>query len=545
MMEGTAAAKAGVDHVKNPFGAWCSCAAGRVNKRGVSSLMAAMLLSACSAFSQPTATTQPTATATAAATVTAPPSYTPVDTATLTPAYTPTTAASPTAAFTWTPSHTATITPLPAVGFVFDNWEVVELPQNIKDGIANPMIAFTNSNNRQTIANIATARPNTGIETFYLVSPARPSVRIPILEVDSSTRARFFLAKSGKALSFVKAGADSRSNGLYILDLESGFSARVLPGDNPLTQRGFFVEPDWSPDGSRMAMAVATGYDMDIFLYPKDGSGRTNITAVGSYDWWPRWSPDGRFLSFVSDRAICPSWIPGDANFCDALTADPPSGGQVYALEVDSGVVMSVSDIRVTEPPYWITSSLLAFASGDQFDLLNPQRRIWQANIITGSVTQVRLPGSLDSTSYLAESWSPDGQTALVQIADALNQIALMTADGQLLQRDSQLDFPRFGMSAAWSPDGERIAVGGSSGQCPYGVRVKRSDYSNIATGNPPPSMCDPQFSHDGQFIAFTGVNPRVDGRNDVYAANSNGFGVNNLTADLRGQVELIGWVGG
>ena len=547
-MKGSIAGKSKFDCAKTTLGGWCSCAAGRVNMRsGFSLFIAAMLLSACSAFSQPAPPPPPTATdrPTATAALRALPSDTPVDTATYTPAYTPSAAASPTATFTWTPGYTATITPLPTVGFVFDNWDVVDLPANIKDGIANPMIAFTNSNNRQTIANIATARPNTGIETLYLVSPARPGARIPILEVNSSARSRFFLAKSGAALSFVKAGADSRSSGLYILDLESGFSARVLPGDNPLVQRGFLVEPDWSPDGSQMAMAVATGYDMDIFLYPKDGAGRKNITSTGSYDWWPRWSPDGRFLSFVSDRAVCPSWIPGDANFCDALTVAPPAGGQVYVMEVDSGVVTPVSDIRVTEPPYWIHSSLLAFASGDQFNLLNPQRHIWQANISSGSVTRVRLQGSPDSASYLSESWSPDGQAVLVQIAQGLNQIVLMTVDGQLLQRDNQLDFPRFGMSAAWSPDGQRIAVGGSSGQCPYGVRVKRSDYSNIAAGNPPPSMCDPRFSPDSQFIVFTGVNPRVDGRNDVYSANFNGFGLNNLTADLRGQVELIGWVGG
>ena len=120
-----------------------------------------------------------------------------------------------------------------------------------------------------------------------------------------------------------------------------------------------------------------------------------------------------------------------------------------------------------------------------------------------------------------------------------------MTADGELIRRDEELDFPRFSMSAAWSPDGERIAIGGSAGQCPYGVRVKEGDYTNIATGNPPPSMCDPSFSSDGNFIAFTGINPRVDGRVDVYYANSNGFGANNLTADLRGQIDFIGWVGG
>ena len=57
--------------------------------------------------------------------------------------------------------------------------------------------------------------------------------------------------------------------------------------------------------------------------------------------------------------------------------------------------------------------------------------------------------------------------------------------------------------------------------------------------------MCDPQYSPDGEYLAFSGVNPRVDGRNDVYIASANGFGATSLTSDLRGQVKLIGWVGG
>ena len=84
------------------------------------------------------------------------------------------------------------------------------------------------------------------------------------------------------------------------MDVSTGFTARVLPGNNPLVQRGFYVAPDWSPDGSQLALALATGYAIDIFLYAKDGSGRKNLTNAGSYDWWPRWSPDGRYLSFVS-----------------------------------------------------------------------------------------------------------------------------------------------------------------------------------------------------------------------------------------------------
>ncbi len=507
----------------------------------------AFLLSACSALSQPTPT--PSATATSRPTALPRPTDTatplPTSTNTKAPSLTPTAAATFTATHTYTPTQTPTITPYPAVGFVFDNWVVAEIPNNVKDGISNPMVVILNINNQQTIANIATAQPNTGIQTLYFVSPSNPGARIPILELASATGLEVFLAKPGNALAFVKRDDQIRSNGLYVLDLATGFAARVLPGDSPLVQRGFYVAPDWSPDGSQLAVSVTTGYDIDIFLYAKDGSGRRNITNTGSYELWPRWSPDGRYIAFVSDRSVCPSWIPGEEHACDAAAMPPPTEGRVYILEVGSGTVSEISDFPVSEPPYWINERFLAFASGNRLDLLNPRRRIWRADIVTENVTEVRPDDGSDSASYLSETWSPDGQMVLLQVADDTNQLVLMTSDGSILRQDSDLDFPRFGLSAAWSPDGQRIAIGGTAGQCPYGVRVKAQNYRNIATGHPPPSMCDPNFSPDSQYIAFSGVNPRVDGRNDVYVANYNGFGSTNMTASLRGQVELLGWVGG
>ncbi|MCZ7543668.1 MAG: hypothetical protein M5R40_09090 [Anaerolineae bacterium] len=63
---------------------------------------------------------------------------------------------------------------------------------------------------------------------------------------------------------------------------------------------------------------------------------------------------------------------------------------------------------------------------------------------------------------------------------------------------------------------------------------------------NPPPTSCDPQYSPDGQWIAFNGVSPRVDGRLDLYVVlASSGYGARNLTAGLMGQIHSLGWVGG
>ena len=213
------------------------------------------LLCACSALSREPATLTPTETQ--SATPTTLPTTTPAKTATpdvtITPSSTPTPRATPTpsstatATATFAPTPTPSITPFPVVDLVFDNWDMKEIPANIKDGIANAMVAFLNYNNRQTIANIATAQPNTGIQTLYLVSPSNPGRRIAILETASNIQLEVFLAQSGTALAYVKRDRDFRRNGLYIMDVSTGFTARVLPGNNPLVQRGFYVAPDWSP----------------------------------------------------------------------------------------------------------------------------------------------------------------------------------------------------------------------------------------------------------------------------------------------------------
>lgn len=419
------------------------------------------------------------------------------------------------------------------------------MPAEIKDGIGNQMIAFLSVNRQESIANIATAQPFTGLQTVYFASPYSARSRIPVLELQSTDRLEVFLAKPGNALAYVRSNGDPRSDGLYVLDLATGFGARVLAGGNPLVQRGSYMPPAWSPDGEQLALALATDYDMDIFLYAKDGSGRVNITAHGSYDFFPSWSPDGAYIAFVSDRAQCPSWRPGEPDFCDALSQPTPRSGQVYLYDVASGRVRQIADLPVTEPPYWINATMLALATGDPFDLLNPQRRIWRVDARTGDMREIRLPESPAGASYLSEFWSPSGDAALLQITDSENRLLLLTAENTLLGADDDLDFPRYSLAAAWSPDGTRIAIGGAGGHCPYGVRVRDNRLRNVASANPPPTMCDPHYAPNGQFIAFAGVNPRVDGRNDIYVASANGFGASSITSDLRGQVELIGWVGG
>jgi Tol biopolymer transport system component len=335
--------------------------------------------------------------------------------------------------------------------------------------------------------------------------------------------------------------------GLYLLDIvsETTFSARIW-STTTLIQGGILSEPVWTADGEHLAVTLKSPYALDIYLYSRDGSERVNLTDSPTYDMWPSFSPDGRYMAFVSDRATCPSWQANDPDFCDALTTETPIGGTVHLMDLASREVRQVADIYVTEAPRWISNSTLVIAGGDQNDLLNPQRTLWLANVNSNQVNQIQLAGDDDSILYLSDSWSPDGSTVIFQRA-TINEteIVMMKSNGEIIRRRSEdLTFPRFGLRIDWSSTGERIAFGGIAGRCPYGVRVADAVFDWVASGNSP-SMCNPIFSPDGASLVFTGVTSEVDGRLDIYSATANGFGQVNITGDLRGTNTLIGWIWG
>ncbi len=503
-----------------------------------------LINTACQVLSAPTPTATPTQTPTATATVTPTPSTTPTATSTPTVTPSPTPTNTPTVTATATITPTASITPNPIANFVYDNWTIVEIPDNIKDGIANPLVAFINLNDRDGVGDVRTPQPATNVETLYFASASNPGARTPILQLPATTDDQVFIAPSGAGVAYFQTDDNPAVSGLYILDTTVGISGRVLPLTSPI-QRGIFSPPVWSSDGSQIAMAVEMGYALDIFSISRDGATTANLTLNGANEIWPSWSPDGRFLLFVSDRERCPSWIPGEPGACNALVDAPSTGGNLFILDLQTEEIRQLSEAWLTEPPQWLNQRQVVYATGEPA-FGDPERILWITDVATGQERPVRLLAGPANQVNLAAAWSPDGGRVLFQDATGTsNDIVMMDNNGQLIGRSGELNFPRFGVTAVWSPDGSRVALGGVNGNCPYGTRVLDRAFNLIARGTPPPSMCDPQWSPDGQQLAFTGVNPRIDGRVDVYVANNNGFGSSNITGDLRGQIKLLGWLGG
>ena len=76
-----------------------------------------------------------------------------------------------------------------------------------------------------------------------------------------------------------------------------------------LTEGGGACRPHFSPDGRKIAF-VSSEADKkgDIWLINPDGSGKARLTGLPeTYDYYPSWSPDGRFIVFASGTKHYPN----------------------------------------------------------------------------------------------------------------------------------------------------------------------------------------------------------------------------------------------
>lgn len=76
----------------------------------------------------------------------------------------------------------------------------------------------------------------------------------------------------------------------------------VAPGDH--TQ---FATPRFAPDGRSFVVSVWADGRRDLWLYDRDGAPLRRLTADAAIDRDPRWSDDGRWLFFTSDRTGVPN----------------------------------------------------------------------------------------------------------------------------------------------------------------------------------------------------------------------------------------------
>lgn len=92
------------------------------------------------------------------------------------------------------------------------------------------------------------------------------------------------------------------------MDTQGGEPRRIFGGDA--------VQPRVSPHGKRIAfwsvpvdaatqrfVPSPSGFNQDVWTIDIDGTKPVRATTHAATDWNPTWSPDGRWLYFLSDRS--------------------------------------------------------------------------------------------------------------------------------------------------------------------------------------------------------------------------------------------------
>lgn len=295
---------------------------------------------------------------------------------------------------------------------------------------------------------------------------------------------------NGKEIVVSSFGLDApnvrvgENNNLTIINVETGTKRELIKSDATF--------PAWSPNGKRIAYwfyPTALGR-RDIATVSADGKGDpvviTKDFAVSN--WNPVWSPDGKFLYFVSDKN-------GNWNFwrvaIDENTGEPLS--QPEPVVTPSKYSRHLSFSADGRRMIYVQSEVQSNIQGVEFDE--------KAEKITG-IPQWITTGDREVTRA---ELSPDGsQFQMRQVRRTQDDIVTVNRDGTGW-RDITNDAP-FDRFSRWSPDGKQIAFA-SDRSGSYEIWICNKDGTNMRqitfVNSQIQGTSFPVWSPDGQRLSY------------------------------------------
>ena len=261
-------------------------------------------------------------------------------------------------------------------------------------------------------------------------------------------------------------------------------------------------DPQISPDGKMVAYTVSTTdvkedkSSTHIWMVGIDGSNDRQITFSQESENSPRWSPDGRYLSFTSSR-------PGKAR-----------GNQVWLLDRNGGEAMQLTEIkgRLQGHEWSPDSKRLALVIGDPDPEADPG-----PSPQPGATATPRVPKPIVIDRY---RYKQDGQGYL--LSGRHTYIYLFDIATKKLDRLTKSKWDE--SSPAWSPDGTRIAFMSNHSDDPDRDPAAQLYVADATAGATEKQLTPattragrsrPEWSPDGKWIAF------LDGDERKYGAYS------------------------
>jgi len=240
---------------------------------------------------------------------------------------------------------------------------------------------------------------------------------------------------------------------------------------------GWDREPDYSPNGTKIAFRSGQTDAAEIYTMNADGTGGlTQLTSNAFKDWAPAWSPDGSKIAFGSNR--------NDPNFATCVGLFQGCNDDIFVIPATGGAPVQVT-----------------FDSGqDEFPQFSP-----------------------DGT-HIAYSTDLGGASAIYTVALATLTTTKLTTDSL---RAGEPDY---------SPDGTKIAFENNfyacktnNSDCKSDVFVMNADGGGVTRLTRKfGTNYSPNWSPEGDKLVFTHAN--LGGREQIYEMNPDGTGITRIT---------------
>lgn len=247
------------------------------------------------------------------------------------------------------------------------------------------------------------------------------------------------------------------------------------------------VSDPTAPLQSGQAMLLTSDRDGNVEIYTMhpDGSGLSRLTRNGAKDFAPVWSPDGRRILFLSDRARDPSGAPTYEIFVmnfdgsgvtrlttnDVLETSPswsPDGtkivyattgsrSKVFVMNADgSNVVQLTNNDWADSLPRWSPDGTrIAF-------LGSPLGWSWIFTVAPDGSNRIRVPTQLVGGIH-SYSWSPDSKSIVYEYGEwpfgGIYRSVSLPTPGVRDEPVFLVGYERYPSKPVWSPDGQRIAL--------------------------------------------------------------------------------------